>query len=167
MSEPFDPEKQANLTVSRESLGLLIGREVDYDEWMLISSLRGTSSFGIEKGTENFPENAHGENVYALCTIDRDELKAYMAASKKYLGNKEWAAIVSAMEASWQYEQDTEKAYEEASGRGTGMPGTRSDQLYKEWLLSNDIKFKSPADVVRDLLKEITIPSHFMGKYIN
>lgn len=166
MSNEFDSDKIPNLTVSRESLGLLIGREIDYHEWMLISSLRGTSSFGIEKGAEGFPLNAHGEHVYALCTIDRDELKAYMAASKKYLGNTEWAALVSAMDYSWQYEQNVEKSYEEASGRGTGFPGTLSDQLYKEWLLSKNIKFKTPADVVRDVLKEITIPSHFMGKYL-
>lgn len=113
------------------------------------------------------PDNAHGEKPYALCTIERDELKAYMAASKKYLGNTEWAALVSAMEFNWQYENKVEKVYEEATGSGTGMPGSRGEQLYKDWLLSKGVKFKSHADVVRDLLEKMTIPSHFMGKYYN
>jgi hypothetical protein len=165
MSEPFDPEKETHIMLSRKSLGLLIGREVDHHEWMLVSSLRNTGSIGVEKGTYDFPDNAHGEKPFAMCRIDRDELKAYMAASKKYLGNFEWAALVSAMNASWHHEQDTEKAYKEASGLGTGMPGSRFDHLFKEWLLSNDIKIKTPDDVIRDVLSEITIPPHHMGKW--
>jgi len=163
----FDPDKETHITLSREALGLLINREVDLHEWMLISSLRNTSSFGIEAGTRDMPENAHGEKPYALCTIERDELKAYMAASKKYLGNIEWNALVSAMHFTSEYENDVEKVYEKATGRGTGMPCSRAEQAYKEWLVSKEIKFKSPADVVRNLLEKITIPSHFMGKYIS
>ena len=165
MSELFNAENETHLTVSRKSLGLIIGREIDYDEWMLISSLRGTSSFGIEKGTGNFPDNAHGEKPYDVCTINRDELKAYMAGSKKYLGNAEWNALTYAMHKSYQYEQDIEKEYTAASGRGSGMPGSHSEHLYNEWLASKEIKFKDPAEVIRDLLTEITIPPHFMGKY--
>jgi hypothetical protein len=167
-NEPFvfDPEKETNIMVTRESLGLLIGREVDYHEWMLISSLRGTSSSGIcEEGTEDFPMNAHGEKPYSYCHIDRDELKAYMVASKKYLGNKEWITLVSAMWTWWKYEWDAENKYTKTFNRGIGMPGSRSEQIYKEWLISRGIKLKTPADVIRDVLSEITIPPHYMGKY--
>jgi hypothetical protein len=155
-----------HITLTREALGLLAGVDVDYHQWMLVSSLRGTSSFGAEPGTGHLPDNAHGEKPYKFCTIDRDELKAFLAAHRKYLGNTEWNALVSAMEISWQYEQDVEKAYTEQTGLGTGSYGSTFEKRYKEFLVSKGITFKGPADVVRDVLKHTPIPPHFMGKYI-
>jgi hypothetical protein len=88
-----------------------------------------------------------------------------MVASKKYLGNKEWITLVSAMWTWWKYEWDAENKYTKTFNRGIGMPGSRSEQIYKEWLISRGIKLKTPADVIRDVLSEITIPPHYMGKY--
>ena len=167
LPEHFIPEDETHITLTREALGVLVGSEVDHHKWMLVSALRGTSSFGCEPGTQHLPDNAHGEKPYNLCTIERDELKAFMAAYGKYLGNTEWNALVSAMEFATRYEHDVEKAYSDHFGVGTGMPGSMHDKRYKEFLASKGITFKSPADVVRDVLEQTPIPPHFMGKYSN
>jgi hypothetical protein len=165
MSAVFDPEKETHLTVTRESLGLIIGREIDHHEWMLISSLRNTSSWSAEPGSKDIPLNAHGEKPFMYSHIERDELKAYMVASKKYLGTIEWNALVSAMHSAAEYEKDIEKIYHESTGLGTGLSGSPHERLYKQYLVNKGISFKTPGEVVRTLLKEITIPPHYIGKY--
>lgn len=166
LPERFVAEDQTTLAVTRESLGVLIGREVDHHTWMLVSALRGTSSFGCEPGTGHLPDNAHGEKPYKCCTIHRDELAAFLAAHGKYLGNTEWNALVSAMELDYHYQRDVEAAYTLQTGRGTGGYGSSFEKRYNEFLVSRGITFKTPADVVRDVLKHTPIPPHFMGKYI-
>jgi len=87
------------ISVTRQSLSLLIGREIPLDEWMLISSLGDTSSLGVEPGTKHFwnsVDKVHG--VSLVCTISPSDLQAYMVASKKYLSKALWKKLVDSQE---------------------------------------------------------------------
>ena len=91
------------ITVTRDSLSLLIGRPIPLEEWILISALRETSSVYSEPDTQHFwnsVDNNYG--VYRLSTIGPSDLQAYMVASKKYLSKALWLALV-----------DSQKSYEE------------------------------------------------------
>lgn len=58
------------ITVTRDSLSLLINRPIPLEEWVLISALRETSSVYSEPDTQHFwnpVDNNYG--VYRLSTI--------------------------------------------------------------------------------------------------
>ena len=134
MSEWWDTQ----ISVTRESLSILCGREIPLEEWMLISSLNDTSSLGQEDGTEHF-WNAVDQNfgVYHICTIGPSDLQAYMVASKKYLSKPLWKKLVDADK------QDYEECMEK---------------------YDNEDYF---GDMMRDVLKEIDVPSHCGGIHIS
>lgn len=134
MAEWWDTQ----ISVTRESLSLLCGREIPLEEWMLISSLLDTSSWGSEEGTEHF-WNAVDENfgTYHICTISPSDLQAYMVASKKYLSKPLWKKLVESQEMG--HEECMDK-YDTEDYLGIQM---------------------------REILKEIDVPSHCGGIHIS
>ena len=124
------------ITVTRKSLSLLIGRRIPLDEWMLISSLRETSSTGTEPRTQHF-WNPVDENygVYLNCTISPSDLQAYMVASKKYLSKALWLALVEA-------------------------ENTPYDVCVKKY--GNNFL----VDMMRDVLSKINVPSHCNAEHV-
>jgi hypothetical protein len=88
----------STINLTRAGLGLIIGREVAPEEWMLLSALPDSSSWGGEAGTEHIENWDGGHSLYHIQTITYTDLKAYMAASKKYLSKELWERLVTIQE---------------------------------------------------------------------
>jgi len=124
------------ISVTRESLSMLVNRDIPLDEWMLVSSLCDTSSLGIEPGTKDFwnpIDECHG--VPGVSTISPSDLQAYMIPSKKYLSKALWKKLVDSQKGS---HEDFVKKYG------------------KEYL----------ENIMSEVLSEIDVPSHCSSSHI-
>ena len=81
------------ITVTRRSLGILLERDISYDEWHLACLRRNCVCTGSEPGVpkdilERF------QVVWHMVTFTADELQCYMAPGLKMLSNGLWRTLV-------------------------------------------------------------------------